>query len=137
MALSSIEQVRFLVQDNTPGLYLISDEEIYFLLQRNNKNVDRTALEAAKVILLNLSMRGDQSVDIFSVKGSKAAEQYRMALQMFIRSPDLNPILKTVQGWVGGVSKSEMEANDANSDNFTVDTPAKPLNGLERPMNDF
>lgn len=137
MALSSIEQVRFLIQDNTPGLYLISDEEIYFLLQRNNNNVDRTALEAAKVILLSLSMRGDQTVDIFSVKGSKAAEQYRMALQLFIKSPDLNPILKTVQGWVGGVSKTEMQLNDSNTDNNTVDTPAKALNGLERPLEDF
>lgn len=137
MTLSSIEQVRFLIQDNTPGLYLISDEEIYFLLQRNNNNVDRTALEAAKVVLLNLSMRGDQSVDIFSIRGSKAAEQYRMALQLFVKSPDLNPILKTVQGWVGGVSKSEMQLNDSNTDNNTVDTPAKALNGLERPLEDF
>lgn len=137
MALSLIEQVRFLVQDNTPGLYLISDEEIYFLLQRNYNNVDRTALEAAKVILLNLSMRGDQSVDIFSIKGAKAAEQYRMALQMFIKSPDLNPILKNVQGWVGGVSKLEMELNDSNSDNKTVDTPSKPLNGLEESLDRF
>jgi hypothetical protein len=137
MALSSIEQVRFLIQDNTPGLYLISDEEIYFLLQRNNNNVDRTALEAAKVILLSLSMRGDQTVDIFSVKGSKAAEQYRMALQLFVKSPDLNPILKTVQGWIGGVSKTEMQLNDSNTDNNTVDTPAKALNGLERPLEDF
>lgn len=137
MALSAIESVRFLIQDNTPGLYLISDEEVVFLLQRNNNNVDRAALEAAKVILLNLSMRGDQSVDIFSLKGSKAAEQYRMALQLFIKSPDLNPILKTVQGWVGGVSKIEMELNDSNSDNNTASSPTKPLNGLPRPLDDF
>lgn len=137
MALSLIESVRFLVQDNTPGLYLIADEEIDFLLQRNNNNVDRTALEAAKVILLNLAMRGDQSVDIFSLKGSKAAEQYRLALQTFIKNPDLNPFLKNVQGWVGGVSNTEMELNDSNSDNNTVNTPTKPLNGLERPLDDF
>lgn len=137
MALSLISQVRFLVQDNTPGLYLISDEEISFLLQRNNNNVDRTALEAAKVILLNLSMRGDQTVDIFSIKGAKSAEQYRMALQLFIKSPDLNPILKNVQGWVGGVSKSEMETNDSNSDNNTVPTPSKALNSTEEDLNNF
>ncbi len=137
MALSAIESVRLLVADNEPGLYMVSDEEIYFFLTRNNNNVDRAALETAKVILLKLSIRGDQTVDIFSIKGSKAAEQYRMALQLYVKSPDLNPILKTVQGWVGGVSKSEMEANDANPDNKTVDTPAKPLNGPERPLNDF
>ena len=137
MALSAIESVRLLVADNEPGLYMVSDEEIYFFLTRNNNNVDRAALETAKVILLKLSIRGDSTVDIFSIKGSKAASEYRLALQLFLKDAALNPILKTVQGWVGGVSKSEMEANDANSDNFTVDTPAKPLNGLERPMNDF
>lgn len=137
MALSAIEAVRLLVADNEPGLYMVSDEEIFFFLTRNNNNVDRAALETAKVILLKLSIRGDQTVDIFSVKGSKAAEQYRMALQLFVKSPDLNPILKTVQGWVGGISKTEMQLNDSNADNNTVDTPAKALNGLERPLEDF
>lgn len=137
MALSAIEAVRLLVADNEPGLYMVSDEEIYFFLTRNNNNVDRAALETAKVILLKLSIRGDQSVDLFSVKGSKAAEQYRLALMAYVRSPDLNPILKNVQGWVGGVSKSEMELNDSNSDNKTVDTPSKPLNGLEEPLDRF
>ena len=124
MPLSTIEQVRLLVQDNSPGLYLISDEEIYFLLQRNNNNVDRAAIEAAKIILMNLSIRGDQSVDIFSIKGSKAAEQYRLALTLFIKDPNLNSLLKNVQGYAGGVSKSDMIANNANLDNQTIKNPA-------------
>lgn len=120
MALTTIEQVRLLIQDNSPGLYLISDEELSFLLERNNDSVNRTSLEAAKIVLLNLSMRGDESVDIFSLKGSKAAEQYRLALQMFIKDPSLNPVYQNLQGYFGGVSKSDMEANDAISDNNTV-----------------
>jgi len=120
MALTTIEQVRLLIQDNSPGLYLISDEELNFLLERNNDSVNRTSLEAAKIVLLNLSMRGDESVDIFSLKGSKAAEQYRLALQMFIKDPSLNPVYQNLQGYFGGVSKSDMEANDANVDNNTV-----------------
>ena len=120
MALTTIEQVRLLIQDNSPGLYLISDEELNFLLERNNDSVNRTSLEAAKIVLLNLSMRGDESVDIFSLKGSKAAEQYRLALQMFIKDPSLNPIYQNLQGYFGGVSKSDMEANDANIDNNTI-----------------
>ena len=120
MELSLIEQVRLLIQDNTPGLYVISDLEINYLLTRNNNNINRTALEAAKVVLLNLSMRGDSTVDIFSLKGSKAAEQYRLALQLFIKDPNLNPVMQNVQGYFSGVSKSDMEANDANTDNFLV-----------------
>ncbi len=136
MAMTLIDQVRFLIQDNTPGLYIISDEEIAFLLNRNNKNVDRTALEAAKVVLLNLSMRGDQTVDIFSIKGNKAAEQYRLSLQLFIKDPNMNPILKTVCGWVGGISKTEMLANDNNSDNNIVPSPNSSVDYVI-PLEDF
>lgn len=120
MALTSIEQVRLLIADNEAGFYLISDEELNFLLERNNNSVNRTSLEAAKVILLNLSMRGDSTVDIFSLKNSKAAEQYRLALQMFIKDPSLNPVYQNLQGYFGGVSKSDMEKNNANVDNNTV-----------------
>ncbi len=136
MAMTLIDQVRFLIQDNTPGLYIISDEEIAFLLNRNNKNVDRTAIEAAKVVLLNLSMRGDQTVDIFSIKGNKAAEQYRLSLQLFIKDPNMNPILKTVCGWVGGVSKAEMLTNDSNSDNNIVPSPNSSADYVI-PLEDF
>lgn len=120
MELSLIEQVRLLIQDNSPGLYIISDAEINFLLTRNSNNLNRTALEAAKIVLLNLSMRGDSTVDIFSLKGAKAAEQYRLALQLFIKDPNLNPLMQNVQGYFAGVSKSDMELNDANSDNTLV-----------------
>lgn len=120
MALSNISAVRLLVQDNEPGLYIISDDEIEYLLDRNSLSINRTALDAARIILLNLSMRGDSTVDIFSIKGAKAAEQYRLALMLFLRDPNLNPVLQNVQGYFGGVSKSDMEANDGNSDNVII-----------------
>jgi hypothetical protein len=119
MAFSNIQAVRLLIQDNTPGLYVISDYEINFLLERNNQSINRTALEAARIILLNLAMRGDDTVDIFSIKGAKAAEQYRLALQLFLKDPNLNPALTMSQAYFGGVSKSDMELNDANLDNNT------------------
>lgn len=120
MPLNATQAVRLLIQDNTPGLYIVSDDEIDFFLERNSGSVNRAAIEAAKVVLLNLSMRGDQQVDIFSIKGRGAAEQYRLALQLFIRDPNLNPVLQNCQGWVGGISKTEMDLNDANIDNNVV-----------------
>jgi hypothetical protein len=122
MALTNVQIVRLLVQDSTPGLYIISDDEIEFLLERNNNSVDRTVIEAAKIILMQLSQRSDETVDIFSIKGAKAAEQYRLALQLFLKDSNLNPLLNNVKGYVGGVSISDMEANDGNSDNNVVPT---------------
>ena len=124
MALTSIQAVRLLVQDTAgPGLYFLSDDELTYFLDRNNQSVDKAALEAAKVILLQLSIRGDSTVDVLSVRSSKAAEAYRLALQMFIRNPDTNRILQNASGYAGGVSISDMQANVDNLDNNIVASP--------------
>lgn len=117
MSLSLIEQVRFLVQDNVPGLYVISDAEIEYLLERNNQNVNRASVEAARVILFNLSTRSDEVVDIFSIRSSQAAKAYMEALKLYIRDPNLNQVGNNLQGYVGGISIEDMQANDANLDN--------------------
>lgn len=127
MALTLTQQVRLLVQDNAVGLYFVSDDEVLFFLDRNNQSVNRTALEVAKVILLQLSLRSNnETVDIFSLSGSKAAEQYRLALQLFIRSPTLNPIFQNITAYAGGISKADIQANIDNADNNYISTPLNP-----------
>lgn len=118
MALSEVQQVRLLIGDNTPGLYIIQDDEIEFLLERNNNNVNRTSVEAARVVLFKLSMdASDSSVDIFSIRSSQSAKAYMEALKMYINNPNLNQVGNNLQGYVGGISLEEMQANDANLDN--------------------
>jgi hypothetical protein len=52
------------------------------------------------------------------------------ALQMYISNPDLNPIYTNAMPYAGGISKSDMAANDANLDNNTVTTPSQDTTGL-------
>lgn len=125
MALTLIQQVRLNVADNEPGLYIISDDEITWLLEKNSNSVPRASLDAARIILLNLAQRGDEIVDIFSIKGKSAAEQYRLALELFIKDPSLNPLIGNLQGYFGGVSKADMQANNDNCDNNIVENPTK------------
>ena len=120
MALTLVQQVRLTVQDNQPGLYILTDEEIQYFLDKNNNSVTRASIDAAKSILLNLSMRTDDVVDILSIKNSKTAEQYRMSLQMFLKDPNSSPYLQDVRGYVGGVSKADMQANNNNTDNNVI-----------------
>lgn len=124
MALSLIAQVRLLVQDNEVGFYFLSDDEVQFFLDRNSQNVNRTSLECAKVILLQLSLRSNnETIDLFTIAGSKAAEQYRLALQLFLRDPNLNPVYQSISGYASGISLSDMQANSDNLDNNSVTTP--------------
>ena len=125
MALSLKQQVRLLCQDNTPGLYIISDDEIDFLLERNNNNVDKAVYEALQIMLRYLAQRGDESIDIFSIRGSKSAEQMRLAIELYLKDPANNPLYKNLKGYVGGVSISDMEANNADLDNNIVENPGK------------
>ena len=125
MALTLIQQVRLNVADSEPGLYIISDDEIQWLLEKNSNSVPRASIDAARIILLNLSQRGDEVVDIFSIKGKSAAEQYRLALELFIKDPNLNPLIGNLQGYFGGVSKADMQANNDNCDNNIVENPTK------------
>lgn len=126
MALSNLEKIRIELQDTEAGFYILDDASIEYFLSKNNNSIQRAALDCAKTILLKLSMQGDESVDIFSIRGSKVAEQYRLALKLYISDPNLNPILNNVRGWVGGVSLEEMQANRDAVDNNIVSTPNSP-----------
>ena len=120
---TNIEKVRMEVADTDPSLPILTDDVYEYFLEKNHDNISRAALDAARAILLNLAQRGDETVDILSIKGRGAAEQYRLALELFLRDPNLNPVLQNARGYFGGVSISDMEQNNANPDNNVVKFP--------------
>ena len=124
MAYTDIQKVRIEVADLDPGFPLLADDEYSYLLEKNNNSVVRASVDAARIILLKLSQQTDETVSIFSVKGSKAAEQYRLALELYIKNPQLNPLYNNLKGYVGGVSISDMDANNANLDNNIIQSPS-------------
>lgn len=123
----TIFAVRVEVGDTDTNFPILSDDEISYYIQKNGDSLGRTCIDCAKAILMKLSMRGNESIDIFSIKGSQTAAQYMQALKLYIRDPNLNPLMQNAQGYVGGVSKSDMQANDCNPDNNTVQQPASSL----------
>lgn len=123
MAWTDITKVRLEVADLDPSMPLLQDDTYAYYLEKNSNNIQRAALDAARVILMMLSQRGDETVDIFSIRGSKAAEQYRLALELYLSNPNLNPMLNNVQGYIGGVSHTDIQANLTNVDNNVVTNP--------------
>jgi len=120
----TIHALRMELGDTDVTLPIMSDTEYRYFLDKNDWSIRRAALDAAKSILLKLSMRSDESVDIFSVKGTGTAKQYMQALQMYIKNPDLNQNLQNLQGYAGGVSLTDMQANDATTDNNIIVQPS-------------
>lgn len=121
--LTPIMEVRVAVGDLDVTLPILDDATYDYFLEKNSYSVRRASLDAARAILMQLSVRDDSSIDIFSIKGSKAAEQYRLALQFYLRDPNMNPVFSTATGYAGGISNTDMQSNNANSDNNYVKTP--------------
>jgi len=118
-----IMKVRYELADTDIALPILSDTEYGYFLDKNNQNIRRSMIDAAKTILFKLSMRGDETVDIFTIKGSRVAAEYRQALQMFVRDPNFNPALTLATAFAGGVSLSDMKTNDETLDNNIVIVP--------------
>lgn len=119
----TIHALRIELGDTSAEFPIMSDDEYNYFLSKHDWNIRRASMDAAKSIMLKLSMRTDETVDIFSIKGASAAKNYMQALQMYIKNPDLNNLYDKVQGYAGGISKEDMLANDSNLDNNIVKDP--------------
>lgn len=113
----SILAVRTELGDTDISLPVLSDEEIGYFIDKNLGNVSRATIDTAKTLMFKLSYRTDQTVDILSIKGSKTAANWIAALKEYLRNPFTNPIIGSASVWGGGISISEMQANNANPDN--------------------
>ena len=123
MSITQVQDIRLMIGDFDPALPFLTDDVINYYLSKNNSNTNRAAIECARAVLMMLSVRSDESVDIFSTKSSKASAAYIAALQLFLKDPSLNPVYQNVQGYAGGISVSDINSNNSNSDNASAWSP--------------
>lgn len=133
--MATIQDIRYELADTDVNFPILSDAEITYYLTKNSTNLARTSMDCARAILMKLSMRSEDTIDIFSMKSAKTANQYMLALQLYIKDPNLNPLMQNLQGYAGGVSISDMQANDSNSDNNRVIRPSE--SGCSLPLDFF
>lgn len=129
-----ISSCRTEVGDVVIELPILTDSEYTYFLEKNSENIRRASLDAAKTILLKLSLNSKSStVDVLSVNTTMVAGDYRKALQLYIKSPELNGMYSTVTAWAGGISKSDMQANIDNLDNNAVLPPVSAIGNQSQP----
>jgi len=133
--MATISDVKMELADTDVNFPILSDDEYTYFLTKNSSNLARTSMDCARAILMKLSMRSDSVVDVFSMKSSTASRSYIQALQLYIKDPNLNPLMQNLQGYAGGVSISDMQANAANSDNNRVIRPSE--SGCSLPLDFF
>ena len=118
---TEILAIRYELQDTSVGLYILDDATISYYLTKHSGSITQTALDCAKAMLFKLSSNAsDEQVDIFSIKGSKASQEFREALKLYIKDPSLNRLYSTVQPYIGNTSKSDISLNNSAIDNQFV-----------------
>ena len=122
MTFTEIQKVRVEVQDTSIEFPLLSDDEYAYILEKNNNSIRKASLDAARMILFKLSIESvDDTVSVFSIKGSQSAKAYMEALKLFVNNQALNPLMFDGEVYAGGISKTDYLANNNNPDNVVPD----------------
>lgn len=117
-ATNPIDRVRLNVGDIWPDMEILHDEDYQYFLDKNNGNENRASIDAARAILFALTRMMRERTGDIEVYGSDWFNNYRKALEMLIKDPNLS--LSIAMPYAGGISRSDMCANDSNPDNNTV-----------------
>ena len=136
---TEIQAIRYELQDTSVGLYILDDATISYYLTKHSGSITQTSLDCAKAMLFKLSSNAsDEQVDIFSIKGSKASQEFREALKLYIKDPSLNRLYSTVQPYIGNTSKSDISLNNSAIDNqFVQSWDSISLSDSDNSQTDF
>ena len=127
-----IEAVRIEIGDDAgPGLEILSDQTIDYFLSKNGNSIARASMDAARAILMRLAQQGNEQVDVLQLQNSRVASEYRQALQLYLRDPNLNPIMNSLKGYFGNTSKEDIFNNNSDLDNNIVKDPSKEYNNYK------
>lgn len=117
---NAVDRVRLAIADtNVPSF--LSDAEIQYYLNKHSNNEVSTVKSCAFVILGKLSLTSTNSrVDVLQEDRRQIAGDYLTFIKLAITNP--LTALMNIRTIAGGVSLSDMAANNANPDNNIVKT---------------
>lgn len=109
------DKVRLKVGDIDPDNPILPDDVYTEALADNSGSVRRAAKQVATYLLFYLTRFTRERTGAIEVYGAEWATNYRKALEMFLKDPNLNSV--PAMPYAGGISKSDIQANKDNCDN--------------------
>lgn len=112
---SNKDAVRFLVADTKAEEAYVTDEEILWALLQNN-NIYAAAEIVSQAISAQFSTLADEEIGPLKFKYAERAKSYSAIAKRF---GNLAATQQTMNIYCGGISKSDVALNDADTDRVT------------------
>lgn len=109
------DKVRLKVGDIDPDFPLLSDDVYTEALAECDGSIRRAAKKVAGYLLFYLTRFTRERTGAIEVYGAEWATNYRKALELFLKDPNLNDVAPVP--YAGGISKADIQANKDNTDN--------------------
>ena len=116
---SATDRVRLITGDTDTYEEGLTDE-VYTYLIDNNDNENLAAIAALKYLIAKYSNYVTEKAGQLFIKESEKVEQYQKLLKMYLSNPS-TMLLKQGLPYAGGISVSDMAANNSEEDNLTSD----------------
>lgn len=110
-----VDRVRLAVGDIWDDMEILKDADYEYFLSKYEGSERRAAMDAARAILFKVSRYSRERTGDIEVYGSEWFKNYMNALKLVLVNPDI--AISVAVPYAGGISKTDMYANDLNQDN--------------------
>lgn len=117
-----VDALRVNVGDTACDMEVLKDTEYEYFLTKYG-SINRATIPAMTAVMFALSRWTHERLGQIEVYGGEWATNYRKALELAIKNPEMS--IASLMPYGGGISKSDMRANVCNADTNAVTLPAR------------
>lgn len=125
--LTPIEQVKLEIGLSRLEETILTDDEIQYFLTKNNNNIRRASMDAAKTVLFYISRYVHEKSGLeLEIWGHTWYENYMKSLELYIRDPNYSMAIEKARPYAGGISFTDVKENISNPDVLNAGNVGNP-----------
>jgi hypothetical protein len=113
-----IDRIRLNVGDIWDDMEYLTDADYQYFLDAADGNERRATMDAVRAILFKLTRMTRERTGDIEVYGGDWFSNYMKALQLILKDPNIS--ISLAVPYAGGISRSDMQANRSDPDNFQI-----------------
>lgn len=113
-----VDRIRLNVGDIWDDMEYLTDADYQYFLEAAAGNEKRATMDAVRAILFKLTRMTRERTGDIEVYGGDWFSNYMKALQLILKDPNIS--ISLAVPYAGGISRSDMQANRCDPDNFRI-----------------